>query len=82
MGIAKYELTEEAREEIERLEKMNEHPDISEWKKQENEWKIQSYRMLGRKKPSYEPVAEENKLYNLVDYRYLEPLTPNDLLEG
>lgn len=49
MGIAKYELTEEAREEIERLEKMNEHPDISEWKKQENEWKIQSYRMLGRK---------------------------------
>ncbi|GAA2623171.1 MULTISPECIES: hypothetical protein [Bacillus] len=81
MAIAKYELTEEVEKEIERLEKQNEHPDISASKKQENEWRIQTYRKLGRKKPSYEPVAEENKLYPL-DYRLHYPITPNDLLEG
>lgn len=81
MGIAKHELTKDAQDKIDELEMLNAHPDISELKKQENDWAIKTLRMVGRKKPPYEPVAEENKLYNL-DYHPLRGITPNDLLEG
>ncbi|MDA1598695.1 hypothetical protein PDK06_28415 [Bacillus cereus group sp. TH217LC] len=78
--ITKYDLTEDAQKEVDELKKQNAHPDISERKKQENDWAIETYHMVGRKKPPYEPINWENGIYEYMAV-HKNHITPNDLID-